>query len=351
MQDFPELHAVDASGAAPTVATVLLRDLAPGPIDQVVLVRGAERKVKKDGSTYLRLTVGDKTGTVVAMVWDRADELADHLVPGAIVRARGTLEDSPRYGRQLQVQQWSRPVDGTFDPAGLRDGPPQPVQRMEADLRALLATVQDPHLRALLDGVFGIDTETWALFRVAPAAKRFHQAYQHGLLEHSLSVAQAVSAISATFPGIDREVAVTGALLHDIGKLEAYTADPDAPDMTDLGRLQGEIPLGYYRIRRLIEDLPGFPAATAGAILHIILSHHGSLEHGSPVVPCTREATLVHMIDNLGGRLGSFDRLEKELAPGSEWSGFDRALSGSAYFARRDEAVAAPADDADVAAA
>jgi 3'-5' exoribonuclease len=209
---------------------------------------------------------------------------------------------------------------------------------MEADLRELVATVQDPHLRGLLDAVLGPGTESWRRFRDAPAAKRYHQAYRHGLLEHSLSVAQAVSAISATFGEIDRDVAVTGALLHDIGKLEAYTADPLAIDMTDLGKLQGEIPLGYYRIRRAIEDLPGFPERLAAAVLHIILAHHGTLEHGSPVVPCTREATLVHMIDNLGGRLGSFDRLEKELPDGSRWSPFDRALAGSAWFAGREAA-------------
>jgi 3'-5' exoribonuclease len=126
---------------------------------------------------------------------------------------------------------------------------------------------------------------------------------------------------------------VTGALLHDIGKLEAYTDDPGAIDLTDAGRLQGEIALGYYKVRRLIEEIEGFPAELAQAVTHIILSHHGSLEHGSPVVPCTREATLVHMIDNLGGRLGSFDRLEKELAPGRRWSSYDRALEGNAFFA------------------
>ena len=147
-----------------------------------------------------------------------------------------------------------------------------------------------------------------------------------------------MSAISANFPGIDREVAVTGALLHDIGKLDAYASTGVAIDLTDLGKLQGEIPLGYYRIRRLIEDLPGFPEQLAAAVLHIILSHHGALEHGSPVVPCTREATLVHMIDNLGGRLGSFDRLEKELPQGSRWSAFDRALGGGAFFADRQAA-------------
>jgi 3'-5' exoribonuclease len=218
---------------------------------------------------------------------------------------------------------------------------------MEADLRALVESIEAPHLRALLDRILGPGAPAWELYRIAPAAKRFHQAYAHGLLEHCLTVAQAVSAMATTFPGIDRDVAVAGALLHDIGKLEAYTTDPACIEMTDAGKLHGEIPLGYYRIRRAIEDLPGFPDPTARALLHIVLSHHGSLEHGSPVVPCTREATLVHFCDNLGGRLGSFDRLEKELPTGADWSGFDRALGGGAFFgpgAGRAAAAAPPED-------
>ena len=206
---------------------------------------------------------------------------------------------------------------------------------MEADLRELIATIQRPHLRRLLDAILGEGAAGWAAYREAPAAKYYHQAYRHGLLEHSLTVAQAVSTISATFPGIDRDIAVTGALLHDIGKLEAYTSDPMAIDLTDAGKLQGEIQLGYYKVRRTIEDIDGFPPGVAEAVLHIILSHHGALELGSPVVPQTREATLVHMIDNLGGRLGSFDRIEKELPDGERWSRFDRALGGSAYFPGR----------------
>ncbi|HEX9482726.1 MAG TPA: HD domain-containing protein, partial [Solirubrobacteraceae bacterium] len=161
--------------------------------------------------------------------------------------------------------------------------------------------------------------------------------------EHCLGVAQAVSAISATFGGIDRDVAVTGALLHDIGKLEAYSAEGASIDLSDAGRLHGEIALGYYLIRRMIEEIDGFPAELAQAVGHIILSHHGSLEHGSPVVPCTREATLVHMVDNLGGRLGSFDRLEKELAPGRRWSPFDRAIGSGAFFLERPPGEAGPA--------
>jgi 3'-5' exoribonuclease len=214
---------------------------------------------------------------------------------------------------------------------------------MEAEIRELVATVQQPQLRALLNRLLGPGSDGWARYRQAPAAKHYHQAYPHGLLEHCLGVAQAVSAISATFPGIDRDVAVTGALLHDIGKLEAYTTDPVAIDLSDAGRLHGEIALGYYLVRRTIDEIDGFPPELAQAIGHIILSHHGSLEHGSPVVPCTREATLVHMVDNLGGRLGSFDRLEKELPPGRRWSSFDRAIGAGAFFLDRGDGAPEPA--------
>jgi 3'-5' exoribonuclease len=300
------------------------RELTDGQeIDLVLLVRE-----RADG----RVTLADRTAVLSAAV---SPEHAALCEPGACVRVAGRVERG-----RLLVQALRPARTGEYVLEDLLDGPRIDAERMEADLRELIATVQCAHLRALLERVLGPGTETWAAFRDAPAAKRYHQAYRHGLLEHSLTVAQGVSAISATFGGVDRDVAVTGALLHDIGKLDAYTSDPLAIDMTDLGRLQGEIPLGYYRVRRTIEDIPGFPDELAAAVLHIILSHHGQLEHGSPVVPCTREATLVHMIDNLGGRLGSFDRLEKALPEGSRWSGYDRALGAGAWFASRERQAA-----------
>jgi 3'-5' exoribonuclease len=256
-------------------------------------------------------------------------------MPGAVVIVTGRYETRERYGGCLTVRSVREAPAGSYDLADLMDGPPQPFERMVADLRALVETIRDADLRALLDRFLAPDCELWQRWSEAPAAKTYHQAYRHGLLEHCLSVAQGVHTLSATFPGIDHDLAVTGALLHDIGKVEAYAMNGSAIELTDAGKLLGEIPLGYYLVRREIEELPGFAPDTAQALLHIILSHHGQLEHGSPVVPCTREATLVHMIDNLGGRLGSFDRIEKSLSNGERWSGFDRALSGSAYFAQR----------------
>jgi len=321
------------SATLSTFKKMLLNELTDGmDVDQVVLVREAERRPRRDGGDYLRLQLGDRTGTVVCMVWDGLDELLEVACAGMPVRVRGRYVVHPRFGPQINLHELTAAQDGEYDPADLVDGPARGVAQMEDELRELVATVQEPHLRQLLEGAFAETSELWRAYRVAPAAKHYHQAYRHGLLEHSLGVAQAVSAISATFGGIDRDVAIAGALLHDVGKLEAYHEENGSIEMTDAGRLHGEIALGYYRVRRAMERIEGFPADLAQAVGHIILSHHGTLEHGSPVVPCTREATLVHMIDNLGGRLGSFDRLEKGLAPGSRWSPFDRALGTGAFF-------------------
>ncbi|MEA2147632.1 MAG: 3-5 exoribonuclease, partial [Solirubrobacteraceae bacterium] len=309
------------------------------------MVRDVAADFRREERTFKRLTLADRTGSVTAILpadVPDADELAR---TGTVVRVRGRYAVDPRFGGQLMVESIAAAQAGDFDPAELQDGPARSVAQMEADLRELLATVHNPHLRRLLDRLLGAESPIWALYRDAPAAKRYHQAYRHGLLEHCLTVAQAVGAISATFPGIDRDLAVTGALLHDIGKLEVYEFSGGAIEMSDRGRLQGEIPLGYYRIRAMIERLENFPAELAQAVLHIILSHHGSLEHGSPVVPSTREATLVHMMDNLGGRLGSFDRLEKELPDGRRWSPYDRALGGGAYFAASSGGDAGAAGD------
>jgi 3'-5' exoribonuclease len=323
--------------------TMLIRELTDGDeVDQALLVRDVETRLKRDGSEYLRVTFADRSGQLAAMIWDGVSDVRPLLTAGEPVWVSGRYGVHPRYGAQLGLRAVRPAEPGSFDAEELIAGPTRDVAQMEAGLRELIGTIQNPHVRRLIDRLLGEHTELWQRYRVAPAAKFYHQAYRHGLLEHSLSVAEAVSAMSSTFPGIDRDVAVAGALLHDIGKLDAYGSESAGIEMTDAGRLHGEIPLGYYRVRRAIEDLDGFPPELAQALTHIILSHHGTLEHGSPVVPCTREATLVHMADNLGGRLGSFDRLELELRDGESWSGFDRAIGSGAFFGGQLRVAAPP---------
>jgi 3'-5' exoribonuclease len=331
----PEPAPVASEGVTVT-ARIAIRDLEDGQrVRGVYAVRGRELRRKRNGEPWLKMTVGDATGVTEAVCWDDAEVRYALCGTGTPVHVSGIFETSEKWGSKIKITELRAAEESEYELNDLAVPSEVSAERLEADLRDLLETVQNVELRELLDLFFAPDCETWARFRDAPAAKTYHQAYRHGLLEHTLSVAQAVSAAANFFPGVDREIAVTGALFHDIGKLIAYTDDPLSIDLTDAGRLQGEIPLGYYTVRRAIEDIPGFDPHLAQCVLHIILSHHGSLEHGSPVVPATREAVLVHMMDNLGGRLGSFDRLERQLPEGESWSGFDRALSGSAWFSQR----------------
>jgi 3'-5' exoribonuclease len=311
-------------------------DLADGhDVDSVFVVRERSMRQKRNGDAFLKLRLGDVSGAFEAVVWDGVEQAAEAARAGEVVRVAGRFAVDSRYGASLTVRTVRPATRDEYEPVDLVESSPQPYGEMEHGLEELVETVQQPHLRQLLQRLIGRESDLGARFREAPAAKHYHQAYRHGLFEHCLSVAQGVSAMASTFPGIDRDVAVTGALLHDIGKLEAYAEENGSIELTDAGKLHGEIPLGYFLVRSEIERVEGFPPELAQAVLHIILSHHGKLEHGSPVVPCTREAALVHMIDNLGGTLGSFDRLEKTLQDGERWTGFDRGISGSAFFSPR----------------
>jgi 3'-5' exoribonuclease len=324
-----------SSNRAPN-GRVFVRDLAEGQeVTAAFAVRERERRTRRNGDDFLRLVVADRTGTVEAVAWESVDDLFSLAEPGAVVVVEGRFSIHPQYGAKITLRSLRPAGAGEYEDADLVEGPGVSLDRLVGDLRELIGTIQHPHLRQLVDHLLGEDAPGWPRFRDAPAAKYYHEAYRHGLLHHTLTMAQAVNAAASAFPGVDRDVAVTGALLHDIGKTQAYNDDPLAIDLTDAGRLQGEIALGYYVVRRAIESIDGFDAELTQGVLHIILSHHGSYENGSPVVPATREATLVHAIDNLGGKLGSFDRIERELPDGEAWSRFDRGIASAAYFPTR----------------
>ncbi|MDQ8044304.1 MAG: HD domain-containing protein [Patulibacter sp.] len=321
-----------------------IRELTNGTqCDLVLLVQQVERRPRKSGEDFLKVVFSDRTGTLQANVWDDVDEIESLLVVGSPFKVFGKYEVHEKFGGQLRLEGFVPAEEGTFDPNDLRAGPPVPVPELERRLRALIDTVTDSQMRAVLDAVLGEGTPTWEAYRVAPAAKRVHQAYRHGLLEHCLTVGEAVAGAAGVFPGIDRDLAVTAALIHDIGKLDAYAfVEGDVVELTDAGKLRGEIVIGYERMHGVLDRIPGITEKRKQAFLHIILAHHGKLEHGSPVTPQTREALLVHTMDNLGGKLGTSDRLEQERQPGSAWSKFDGAFGSAVWFESEAEEPPAP---------
>ena len=325
------------AGERPSPKALFVRDLPDGEtVETILLVKESAVAQRRSGEDYLRLKLCDCTGTLEAIAWDGVAEVREIAQPGIALRVRGRYEVSQRYGPQLVLKSASLAQAGDYRLADLMDAPAASAEQMEADLRRLIDTVRNPWLgEAARRPDRRAAPRCGQRFRRAPAAKYYHQAYLHGLLEHSLSVGQAVSAVSGSFPGVDRDLAVTGGLIHDIGKIEAYESDPVAIDLTDEGKLLGEIPLGYYtgaqhdRADRRLSARAGARACSTSCSPTTARSRTGA-----PWCPCTREATVVHAIDNLGGKLGSFDRLEKGLQEGETWSRFDRALSGSAYFGR-----------------
>jgi 3'-5' exoribonuclease len=203
-----------------------IRDLVDGhAIDSIFMVRDRARRQKRNGDDFVKLQLGDVTGTVEAVAWDGVDAVWEAALPGAAVRIGGRYSVDGRYGASITIRSATVAPAGEYELCDLLDGPPKPYARMVADLRELVGTMQDRHLRELLDRLLGEETEIGRRWLEAPAAKYYHQAYRHGLLEHCLSVAQGVSAMAATFSDIDRDVAVAGALLHDIGKVEAYACE------------------------------------------------------------------------------------------------------------------------------
>ena len=292
----------------------------------------------KNGKAFLRLKLRDASGEVAAIHFDPSDE-ALAMVAGEVVTITGAYSLHPQYGPQIQVRRLSVLGQGEYDPADLV--PVSPIDAVELGewLASLVESVEDAHLRALLDRAFDASREPGATFAVAPAAVRNHHAYRYGLIEHSLFVADTAADVASRFDSVDRDLVVTGGLLHDIGKTRAYTSDGLAPLMTDSGRLQGEIVVGHDTVRGLIAEFPDFPADLALRLLHIIVSHHGLREKGSPIVPMTREAIIVHYCDDMTARLAAVDDAERATTAGQAWSNRIMMIDAPAYFGR------APGDD------
>ena len=209
-------EAVAEPTAVPLVRT-FVRELADGQqVAAAFAVRERERRSRKNGDDFVRLVVADRTGTAEAVAWDGVEECFERAAPGSVVFIEGRFSVHERFGAKITVKSIREARPDEYSSDELAEGPPVSVEQLEDALRELLATIQNPQLVALLDRIFGEQSKIWQRFRVAPAAKYYHQAYPHGLLDHTVSVAQAVSAAAAAFPGIDRDVAVTGGLLHDL---------------------------------------------------------------------------------------------------------------------------------------
>jgi 3'-5' exoribonuclease len=291
-------------------------------VESIFLVRDKIVGMAKNGKPYLSLKLMDRSGEMEGRIWDRADEIAAQFERDDFVRVAGKA--SVYLGKmQLIIQEVTRLDESTVDLADFLPVAARPVDEMVADLQARVASFTDPHLRALLEA-FLADETFLAAYSRAPAAKAMHHVYLGGLLEHSLAVATLADDICRRYPGLNRDLLVTGALLHDVGKISELRYARSF-EYTDVGKLLGHIVIGVEMIEERLRGLPGFPMELAILLKHLLLSHHGQYEYGSPKRPKTLEAVILNFIDDLDSKInGVRTHLDKEADSESTWSQYHR---------------------------
>lgn len=276
------------------------------------------------GKPYLNLVLRDRTGQVEARVWDRADEIAKRFDRDDVVEVAGNAIQYQ--GRvQLKVHDVVKAAGQKPDLAEFLPVTKQGIEPLWAKLQALIREVSDADLRRLLWAVFPDppETETARRFRAAPGGKSLHHDYIGGLLEHTVSVAGICRFLAGHYDGVNGDLLVAGALLHDIGKTEELSFE-GAFDYTDAGRLLGHISIGAEMVSRACAGIPGFPPDKTLLLKHMILSHHGELEYGSPKRPKTLEAILLHFVENMDAKANAFSEAMEELREGARWTDYQR---------------------------
>ena len=301
-------------------------------VDTTFLVSKKEMGKSKAGKAYLNLRLMDKTGELEARGWDNADALSKNFnkddvaaVKGFVVSYQGKL--------QINVTSIEKAKDDGFSwtdylPSSSRD----PVE-MTAELDEIVAGIVDPHIRALLESFFS-DEDIKRRFALAPAAMKMHHPYLGGLLEHVLSICAVIGRIKGHYAGVNWDLVTAGAILHDIGKIYELSYDRSF-GYTDEGRLLGHITIEMEMVADKIKTVPGFPADKALHLKHILLSHHGTLEFGSPKRPKTPEAILLSYLDDMDAKMNAVESLIRDDAGAEpDWTSFSRIFERYIYKGR-----------------
>jgi 3'-5' exoribonuclease len=305
------------------------------PFVGFLLAQEVAYKTSSRGTDYLELTLSDSSGRVKAFLWDlRAIEGEMELIqPDAFLKIKGAVTvfnsrtqiklDKVRFADDAEIPDMS-----SFFPVADRS-----IDEMLAELDGFMDSLKDPWLKLLATAMLRDNTELRALFAKAPAAKHLHHVFLGGLLTHTLSVASMAEKACGHYKTMNRDLVLTAVLLHDLGKTAELTYERSF-GYSDEGNLLGHISIESQWVQNAIAGIKGFPDEIRRQLLHILLSHHGKLEFGSPVVPKTPEAILVHYMDDLDGKLDSVFAAIKEDTGTANWTPYNKSLERILYKPR-----------------
>jgi 3'-5' exoribonuclease len=305
--------------------TPYVSDLKPNQVfSSIFLVHVKDVRQKKSGDPYLSLLLGDRTGEVEAKMWDNVADVISTFDRDDFVKVKGLLQIFQNRP-QLTIHKMARVMESDVDFADYFPASERDPMEMFGELRAIVAGVGDANLRDLLNAF--LDDEAVArMYRTAPAAKHVHHAYLGGLIEHVLSVCHLCQVAAAHYNFVDLDLLLTGAVLHDIGKVAELTYERSFGYSTE-GQLLGHIVIGLRLLNEKLQRFPDFPAKLRVLVEHMIVSHHGELEFGSPKVPLFPEALLLHHLDNLDSKMECMrSMIARDRHVEGCWTGYNPSL-------------------------
>jgi 3'-5' exoribonuclease len=300
------------------------------PVRAVFMLSQRRLLTARNGKPYAKLLLTDKSGDILGILWEDAHKQISSVGPGDIVGIRGGVESYD--GRlQIKVEKIVKLGEDDVDVSDLIAATTQDIPSMMAELDTHIAGIRSSHLKALIGEVLSGDGVR-DMFQKAPAAKGIHHSYIGGLLEHTLSIIRLINGVFPLYRHLDinRDLLTAGALLHDIGKIHEYSFSR-VIDITAMGRLVGHIYLSAHMVDQAISRIQGFPGELRLQLLHMILGHHGQLEFGSPKLPMTREAILLHMLDDLDAKLIGFSSIIEATPEDEEFSSFSNIYNRYLY--------------------
>jgi len=304
--------------------TPFVKDLtADQAITGFFLVHEKEVRNTNAGKPYLRMELGDRSGTIEARMWDQFENLAKDVSRDDFVKVQARVEIY-RNKPQLSLQQFRLAKPEEIDLADFLPHTPFNVEELYKQMLAYAEGMKNPWLKMLVSKVLS-DPQIAVRYKRAPAAKVMHHAYLGGLLEHVVGLCGLAKQVAAHYPELDVDLLLTAAMLHDVGKLDELCYERSVSYTTE-GQLLGHIVMELETVTKAMEEIEGFPAKLKTVVQHILISHHGQYEFGSPKLPMIREALVFHYMDDMDSKLGAV-RSAMEIESGEEdWSAYSGAL-------------------------
>lgn len=297
-------------------------------INEIFLCKNKQTALTKAGKPYEALILQDKTGTMDAKIWDPGSQGIDDFdkmdyinVVGDITSFQGAL--------QLNVKRVRKASEGEYEPKDYLPVTEYNVEEMYQELTGFIAKMQNPYLKALAESFFVEDEDFARRFKFHSAAKSVHHGFVGGLLEHTLSVTRVSAFFADTYAILNKDLLVSAAMFHDIGKLDEISTFPEN-EYTDEGQLLGHIMIGAVKVAERIKTIEGFPAKLSNELQHCILAHHGKLEYGSPKKPALAEAVALSFADNMDANMETLKEVFAGVPDGdTQWQGYNRLFESN----------------------